>query len=93
MQKFDWDKANSAHIADHGISCDEAEQVLVNRPIDLDYQNRNGEERLLQLGETSAGRIIGHRFCNSRRQTQSDYRLRAAQSYQEAVHPGKGKVI
>jgi uncharacterized DUF497 family protein len=58
MLKFDWDEANSAHIADHGVTCDEAEQVLANQPIDLDYQNRNSEERLLQIGETLAGRIL-----------------------------------
>jgi uncharacterized DUF497 family protein len=55
---FDWDVANTAHIAEHGISPSEAEEVIANNPLDLDYAVRNGEARLRQVGETSAARIL-----------------------------------
>ncbi len=55
---FDWDEGNVAHIALHGVSREEAEEVLANKPLDLGSEVRNGEERVAHLGETSAGRIL-----------------------------------
>ena len=53
MLEFDWDEANSAHIAAHGVSCDEAEQVLRGDPFDLDYQS--GTEERFRPGWRNAG--------------------------------------
>jgi uncharacterized DUF497 family protein len=60
MQKtmFDWDEANIAHIAEHNVLPSEAEEVVSNNPLDVDYVVRNGESRLRQAGETSTGRIL-----------------------------------
>jgi uncharacterized protein len=58
MAGFDWEQANIDHIAKHGITADEAEQVVLNDPIDLTMQLRGGEERTPQIGETDAGRIL-----------------------------------
>lgn len=55
---FLWDKENTSHIARHHVSKDEAEQVIQNDPLDLERQIRNGEQRLLHLGETNAGRVL-----------------------------------
>jgi uncharacterized DUF497 family protein len=55
---FDWDEANIAHIAEHGISTGEAEEVVSQSPLNLDYRMRNGELRLRQVGDTSTGRIL-----------------------------------
>jgi uncharacterized DUF497 family protein len=55
---FDWDDANREHIAEHEISSDEAEQVILNDPIDLEFETRSGEERLRQVGETKRGRVL-----------------------------------
>jgi uncharacterized protein len=55
---FDWDNANQRHVAEHGVTPSEAEEVIQNNPIDLEVQLRNGEERVLQLGETTAHRIL-----------------------------------
>jgi uncharacterized DUF497 family protein len=55
---FSWDDANRSHIAEHGVSPEEAERVVLNNPVDLEVQIRNGEERTLQVGETDAGRIL-----------------------------------
>jgi len=54
----DWDEENIRHIARHEISPAEAEQVIGNRPRDLESEIRNGEERVVQVGETDAGRIL-----------------------------------
>ena len=58
MLQFDWDDENSAHIATHGVSCAEAEQVISNEPFDVELQTVKDEERFVQLGETNAGRIM-----------------------------------
>jgi len=55
---FDWNDQNIRHVAAHGISPEEAEQVIENEPLDLEFQLRNGEERIVQVGETDAGRIL-----------------------------------
>lgn len=55
---FSWDAANIAHIARHGVTPEEAEQVLQNDPIDLERQIQNYEERFVHLGETDAGRVV-----------------------------------
>jgi uncharacterized DUF497 family protein len=56
--QFDWDNENIGHLARHRISPAEAEQVLKNRPLDLEFELRNGEERVTQIGETDASRIL-----------------------------------
>jgi uncharacterized DUF497 family protein len=55
---FFWDSANIDHIALHGVTPEEAEQVIQNDPLDLDRQIRNYEERFVHLGETNVGRIL-----------------------------------
>jgi uncharacterized DUF497 family protein len=55
---FLWDKENISHIGRHDVSQDEAEQVIENKPLDLERQIRNGELRILHLGETTAGRVL-----------------------------------
>jgi uncharacterized DUF497 family protein len=56
--EFDWDDSNLSHIAEHRVTPTETEEVIRNNPVDLERQNRNGEDRILQLGETNAGRIL-----------------------------------
>jgi uncharacterized DUF497 family protein len=58
MLQFDWDNENIRYLARHHISPVEAEQVLRNRPRDLEAELRNGEERVPHVGETDAGRIL-----------------------------------
>ena len=55
---FLWDAGNIDHIARHDISPEEAEQVVENDPFDIARYLRNGEERLNQVGETDAGRVL-----------------------------------
>jgi uncharacterized DUF497 family protein len=55
---FDWDEANLKHIARHGVSREEAEQVILNDPIDGWRQNQDGEERFMQIGVTNAMKIL-----------------------------------
>jgi uncharacterized DUF497 family protein len=55
---FDWDDANLGHIARHGVSRDEAEQVVLNDPVDGGQQMQDGEERFLQIGVTDTLRVL-----------------------------------
>jgi uncharacterized DUF497 family protein len=56
--EFDWDFENIHHIARHGVSPEEAEDVLLNQPIDLDDEYVEGEWRFSSLGFTRSGRIL-----------------------------------
>ena len=58
MNQFDWDRANIGHIARHGVEPIEAEQVVMNDPLDLNFQAGDTEERVAQLGATKTGRIL-----------------------------------
>jgi uncharacterized DUF497 family protein len=58
MSPFDWDQQNREHIAAHGVTPEEAEQVLLNDPIALEEEIRNGEWRQMYLGETGTHRIL-----------------------------------
>lgn len=58
MLEFDWDDANIAHIAAHGVTPAQAEEVIRNSPYDLDEQDFEGETRFAQIGETNSGRIL-----------------------------------
>jgi len=55
---FDWNAANITHIADHDVLPDEAEEVVLNNPLDVDYIDYDGELRIRQVGETVSGRIL-----------------------------------
>jgi len=55
---FDWDEANIAHIAEHDVTPAEAEQVVDNNPLYLDYLIEDGEECHSEIGETLEGRIL-----------------------------------
>jgi hypothetical protein len=58
---FDWDETNKNHIARHGVTPNEAEEVFLGDPLDMELQiagESEGEERLQQLGETASGRIL-----------------------------------
>ena len=56
--QFDWDEGNKGHIARHGITPEEVEQVLSNDPLDVDARYVGGEERLPSVGVTNAGRWL-----------------------------------
>ena len=56
--QFVWDSANVEHIARHGVTPDEAEQVIKNDPFDMAAGHRNGEPRTVHLGETDASRVL-----------------------------------
>jgi uncharacterized DUF497 family protein len=56
--QFFWDQGNIDHIALHGITPEEAEQVIENDPLDAGSVFRNGESRTLHIGETDSGRVL-----------------------------------
>ena len=58
MPEFDWDEENIEHLKHHRISPEEPEQVILNRPVDLESFILNGEERAIQIGESDEGRIL-----------------------------------
>jgi uncharacterized DUF497 family protein len=58
---FDWDEANLAHLARHDVTPQEAEEVVLGDPLDIELQtaeSSGGEERILHVGETRKGRIL-----------------------------------
>jgi uncharacterized DUF497 family protein len=55
---FDWDDANSAHMGRHKVTRDEAEQIVSGASLPIETEERSGEERHTELGETAAGRLL-----------------------------------
>jgi hypothetical protein len=55
---FDWDGANKDHIAAHGVTPEEVEEVFANNPMDLEFQVVNGEDRYTSVGHTRLMRIL-----------------------------------
>ena len=51
-------KRISAHVARHSVLPEEAEQVILNDPVDLGMEIVEGEERYLNLGATGEHRIL-----------------------------------
>jgi hypothetical protein len=56
--QFEWNDANTDHIARHGVAPAEAEEVIAGDPIVLQVQFRNGERRVLCAGRTAKGRAL-----------------------------------
>lgn len=55
---FDWDDANILHVAEHDVTPEEAEEAILNGPLDVGFDVINGEERWSYLGETDERRIL-----------------------------------
>ena len=54
----DWDDANTGHIARHGITPHEVEQLFLNDTVDLDFDVVDGEDRWTSIGHTDELRIL-----------------------------------
>lgn len=61
---FEWDEANIAHIARHGVRPKEAEEVFFdkNNVQDKDIEHSIAEERFLIIGKTKKGRLLYQTF-------------------------------
>jgi uncharacterized DUF497 family protein len=55
---FDWDDANTDHLARHKVTTAEFEEAIRNDPVLFDYDNVDGEERWSGLGSTDALRVL-----------------------------------
>jgi hypothetical protein len=55
---FDWDEANIAHIARHGVTPEEVEQVFANDPMDLAAETVDREDRYTSVGHTNQLRVL-----------------------------------
>lgn len=56
--EFDWDEGNIRHLAVHGVTPREFEQVVNNEPLDLNYESIDGEDRYRAVGLTGEGRLL-----------------------------------
>jgi uncharacterized protein len=61
--EFDWDRHNELHLAKHGISRSDAEDVLSGDHILLEYETEGDEQRWIAVGATRAGRILSIVFA------------------------------
>lgn len=55
---FQWDDANILHLAEHDVAPEEAEEVMLGEPIEVDFEVVDGEDRWSYVGETSERRIL-----------------------------------
>ena len=74
--EFDWDDANRNHLARHDVTPQEAEEVVLGDPLDIELQTAEGggEERVLHVGRhakdgswSSCQRGVRRRFGSSPR--------------------------
>jgi uncharacterized DUF497 family protein len=56
-REFDWDRCNEQHLAKHGITRSDAEDVLSGSHILLEYQTEGDEQRWVAVGAIRVGRI------------------------------------
>jgi uncharacterized DUF497 family protein len=56
--EFDWDYENITHLARHGVTPEEAEDVLLGGPLDLGDEYVEGEWRFSSIGVTRSGRFL-----------------------------------
>ena len=56
--EFDWDEQNENHLAKHGITRSDAEDVLSGNHILLEFQMEENEQRWVAVGATRSGRIL-----------------------------------
>ena len=55
---FDWDRGNTGHIAGHGITTSEVEEVFANDPADIGFETVEGEGRWTVIGHTDSLRVL-----------------------------------
>ncbi len=56
---FEWDKSNSGHVKEHGLSTDDVEDALLDpRRLGAPAHDTFREQRRGVIGATSAGRVI-----------------------------------
>ena len=56
--QFDWDAGNIGHLRRHWVTPEEFEELLLNEPLELEYETETGEERYKSLGSTLKGRVL-----------------------------------
>jgi uncharacterized DUF497 family protein len=56
--RFDWDEANTEHIARHDVMPAEIEQVFANFADDLDHDHSEGEDRWTSIGHGDSLRVL-----------------------------------
>ena len=56
--EFDWDAENTKHLAAHQVTAREFESVLLNAPLDLEYEVVDGEPRYRSVGPADSGRLL-----------------------------------
>lgn len=61
--EFDWDAHNERHLASHGISHFDAEDVLSGNHILMEYQIEGHEQRWVAIGATRTSRILNIVFA------------------------------
>ena len=61
--EFDWDQHNEQHLAKHGISRSDAQDVLSGNHVLLEYQTEGNEQRWVAVGATRKGKIISIVFA------------------------------
>lgn len=58
IESFEWDEFNTAHLARHGLTPAEIEQVFANGAFLFETEQVGDEERFHHVGETDAARLL-----------------------------------
>ena len=91
--ELDWDEANIGHVARHAVLPEEAEQVILNDPVDLGMEIIEGEERLSQPRGNSARPRSSRGDHMARRAGTHCDGVRTNQAAHSVLLPGTREVI
>ena len=91
--EFDWDEANIGHVARHSVLPEEAEQVILNDPVDVGMEIVEGEERYLQPRRDSSRPRSSRGDYMARRPGTRCNGVRTNQTAHPVLLPGTREVI
>jgi uncharacterized DUF497 family protein len=58
LGRYDWDENNIGHIAAHGVTPAEIEEVFARGVLVLEMREKGGEDRVIAAVKTAAGRVL-----------------------------------
>lgn len=87
--EFDWDAANTQHIARHGVTPEEAEEAVLIEPLDAGVQQHESEERMLCFGRTKSGRLLTILYTERRGKTRIVTAYEMSKDQQQLYFEGK----
>ena len=77
---LDWDSGNTRHIARHGITAAEVEEIFAHDPADIGFETMEGEGRWTVIGHTNSLRFLVVVWTMRGQKSHPDHSFRGGQA-------------